>query len=124
MVTKGDFNVGDKVKVHVTVKEGDKERVQVFEGNVISKNRGANATFTVRKVSFGIGVERMFPITSPTVTKVEVTGRGMTTRSKLFYLRKLSGKAARLAENREATASTIAAANAAAAPVTETPSKE
>lgn len=92
------FNVGDKVRVHVTVKEGDKERVQVFEGNVITKKRGAHGTFTVRKISFGIGVERLFPLNSPTVGKVEVIGRGDTTRSKLYYLRGLKGRAARITE--------------------------
>jgi large subunit ribosomal protein L19 len=92
------FNVGDRVRVHVHIKEGDKERLQMFEGNVIRKRRGTNGTFTVRKVSFGVGVERSFPFASPKIAKIEVVARGDTTRSKLYYLRRLSGKAARINE--------------------------
>jgi large subunit ribosomal protein L19 len=92
------FNVGDKVRVHVKIKEGEKFRVQVFEGHVIRKRRGVNGTFTVRKISFGVGVERVFPFASPLVEKVEVASHGQTTRSKLYYLRNLRGKAARISE--------------------------
>ncbi len=92
-----DFKPGDTVKVHVKVVEGEKERVQVFQGVVIRKGRGANrATFTVRKVSYGIGVERTFPLHSPRVDKIEVATRGQVRRAKLYYLRELSGKAARI----------------------------
>lgn len=91
-----DFNVGNRVRVHVSIKEGDKERVQVFEGDVIAKKRGTYGSFTVRKISFGIGVERTFPLQTPKIEKVEVVNRGDVTRSKLYYLRNLSGKAARL----------------------------
>jgi large subunit ribosomal protein L19 len=91
------FGVGDTVKVHVIIKEGDKERVQIFQGDVIAK-RGTrmNATFTVRKISFGIGVERIFPLHSRAIKKVEVVRRGRVRRAKLYYLRNLKGKAARL----------------------------
>ena len=88
---------GDTVKVHVKVGEGDKERIQVFEGMVIGMHRGgARATFTVRKVSFGQGVERIFPLHSPTIHKVEVTRSAKVRRAKLYYLRDLKGKAARM----------------------------
>ena len=90
---------GDSVKVHVKVREGDKERIQVFEGMVIGMHRGgARATFTVRKVSFGQGVERIFPLHSPTIQKVEVTRSAKVRRAKLYYLRDLKGKAARMKE--------------------------
>jgi large subunit ribosomal protein L19 len=91
------FRVGDTVRVHVKVKEGDKERIQIFEGVVI-RRRGAaaGATFTVRKISSGIGVERTFPDESPAVAKLEIKSRGFVRRSKLYYLRKLSGRKARL----------------------------
>lgn len=93
------FEVGDTVKVHVVIKEGDKERIQVFKGDVIAKRgRGLGATFTVRKVSFGIGVERIFPLHARTIKKVEVVKKGKIRRSKLYYLRDLKGKAARLKE--------------------------
>ena len=98
MPTQDNFNIGDKVRVHVNIKEGDKERVQVFEGNVISKRRGRNGSFTVRKVSFGVGVERIFPFASPAVAKVEIATKGDTRRAKLYYLRDLKGKAARVDE--------------------------
>jgi len=95
------FNVGDTVKVHVLIKEGDKERVQIFQGDVIGKKgRGMSETFTVRKVSFGIGVERIFPRQSPWVKNVEVVRSGRVRRAKLYYLRNLKGKAAKLRENR------------------------
>jgi large subunit ribosomal protein L19 len=88
---------GDTVRVHVKVREGDKERIQIFEGLVISMRRGGTrATFTVRKVSFGQGVERIFPLHSPTIQKVEVTRSAKVRRAKLYYLRDLKGKAARM----------------------------
>ena len=92
---------GDTVRVHVKVKEGEKERVQVFEGLVIGQHRGgARATFTVRKVAFGQGVERIFPLHSPMIDKVEVVRSARVRRAKLNFLRKLRGKAARLREKR------------------------
>jgi large subunit ribosomal protein L19 len=95
------FNVGDTVKVHVLIKEGDKERVQVFQGDIIGKKgRGMSETFTVRKVSFGIGVERIFPRQSPWIKKIEVLRGGRVRRAKLYYLRALKGKAAKLRERR------------------------
>jgi large subunit ribosomal protein L19 len=88
---------GDTVRVHVKVREGDKERIQIFEGIVIGLHRGgARASFTVRKVSFGQGVERIFPLHSPTIQKVEVTRTAKVRRAKLYYLRELTGKAARM----------------------------
>jgi len=85
------FTAGDTVKVYVKIKEGEKERTQVFQGVVISKRGGGtNATFTVRKVSYGIGVERIFPLHSPVIGKIEVITRGRVRRSKIYYLRKLS----------------------------------
>ena len=96
-----EFGPGDTVNVHVKIKEGEKERIQVFQGVVISKRKGTtNATFTVRKVSYGIGVERIFPLHSPIIDKVEVVTRGRVRRSKIYYLRKLRGKAARIKERR------------------------
>ena len=95
------FGPGDTVKVHVKVKEGDKERIQVFQGVVISrKGGGSREMFTVRKVSGGIGVERMFPLSSPTIDKIEVARHGRVRRAKLYYLRNLRGKAARIEEKR------------------------
>ncbi len=95
------FAPGDTVKVHVKIKEGEKERIQVFQGVVISKRRRmTNATFTVRKVSYGVGVERIFPLHSPIIDKVELVTRGRVRRAKIYYLRKLRGKAARLKERR------------------------
>jgi large subunit ribosomal protein L19 len=91
------FRSGDTVRVHVKVREGEKERTQVFEGVVIRRRRGgASATFTVRKVSYGVGVERIFPVESPAVQKVEIKSRGHVRRSRLYYLRNLRGKRARL----------------------------
>ena len=96
-----DFAPGDTVKVHVKVKEGDKERIQIFQGLVISrKGGGSRQMFTVRKVSGGIGVERMFPLYSPTIDKIEVERHGRVRRAKLYYLRELRGKAARIEEKR------------------------
>lgn len=91
------FKVGDTVAVHVRVREGDKERIQVFQGLVIRRRgAGASETFTVRKISSGVGVERVFPVQSPLVTKVEIKARGYVRRSRLYYLRDLTGKKARL----------------------------
>jgi large subunit ribosomal protein L19 len=96
-----DFKVGDTIEVHLIIKEGEKERVQVFKGDVIAKRgSGPRATFTVRKVSFGVGVERIFPLHSKMIRKIEVVRRGKVRRAKLYYLRKLKGKKARLKELR------------------------
>lgn len=95
------FNVGDTVKVHVVIREGDKERIQIFKGDVIARRGiGMGATFIVRKVSFGIGVERVFPLHSKSVRTVEVIKKARIRRAKLYYLRKLKGKAARLREKK------------------------
>lgn len=92
-----DFKVGDTVRVHVKIVEGEKERIQPFEGVVIRKKGGGiRSTFTVRKISYGIGVERIFPIHSPRLDRIDIIGRGKVRRAKLFYLRSLKGKAARL----------------------------
>lgn len=92
-----DFSPGDQIKVHVRIREGEKERVQVFQGVVIAKkNGGTNASFTVRKVSYGIGVERIFPMHSPTIDKIEIVEKGQVRRSKIYYLRSLKDKAARM----------------------------
>jgi len=96
-----EFSPGDTVRVHVKIKEGDKQRIQVFQGVVISKRKGGvNASFTVRKVSYGVGVERVFPMHSPIIDKVERVTRGRVRRAKIYYLRKLRGKAARIREKR------------------------
>lgn len=96
-----DFKTGDTVKVHARIKEGEKERIQVFQGVVIRKRKGnTGASFTVRKVSYGIGVERIFPLHSPFIDKVEILSRGKVRRARLYYLRKLRGKAARVKEKR------------------------
>jgi large subunit ribosomal protein L19 len=93
------FRPGDTVRVHVKVVEGEKERIQVFEGAVLRRSNGGNReTFTVRKVSYGVGVERTFPVHSPRIDKVELMTRGRVRRAKLYYLRELSGKAARIKE--------------------------
>jgi len=95
-----EMRSGDTVRVHVKVREGDKERIQVFEGMVIGMHRGgARATFTVRKVSFGQGVERIFPLHSPTIAKVDVIRSARVRRAKLYFLRDLKGKAARMRES-------------------------
>jgi large subunit ribosomal protein L19 len=97
-----DFRAGDTVKVHVRVVEGGRERVQIFEGVVIARNgSGLRATFTVRKISFGVGVERVFPVHAPIIQKIEVIRRGDVRRSKLYYLRGRSGKSARIKELRD-----------------------
>jgi large subunit ribosomal protein L19 len=89
--------VGDTVRVHAKIKEGDKERIQIFEGVVIRRRGGSRAeTFTVRKISNGVGVERIFPVQSPLVARVEIKSRGFVRQSRLYYLRELSGKKARL----------------------------
>lgn len=95
------FRAGDTVRVHVKVVEGSRERIQVFEGLVITrKNGGVRETFTVRRVSYGIGVERTFPLHSPRLAKIEVMRHGIVRRAKLYYLRNLTGKAARIREKR------------------------
>ncbi|MGD8401018.1 MAG: 50S ribosomal protein L19 [Bacillota bacterium] len=97
-----DFNSGDTLKVHVKVVEGGKQRIQLFQGVVIRRSHGGlKETFTVRKVSQGIGVERTFPVHSPMLAKIEVSRRGKVRRAKLYYLRGRSGKSARIAERRE-----------------------
>src|SRR5262245_48812527 len=97
-----DFRVGDTVAVHYKILEGDKLRVQVFRGVVIKRHRaGARSTFTVRKVSFNVGVERIFMLHSPRIEQIEVTSRGVVRRARLFYLRDLSGKAARVQDEKD-----------------------
>ena len=97
-----DFAPGDEVKVHVRVVEGNKERVQVVQGNVIGRQGGGlQETYTVRKLSYGVGVERTFPLHTPTVTKIEVVKRGDVRRAKLYYLRGRTGKAAKIREKRD-----------------------
>src|SRR5512138_402591 len=113
------FRSGDTVRVHTKIKEGDKERIQVFEGVVIRHHKGdVRATFTVRKVSYGVGVERIFPVHSPRIDKIEVVGHGEVRRSRLYYLRELQGKAARL--HQEEGGAEAAPAGTASAP-TPTP---
>ena len=91
------FRPGDTVKVHVKIREGEKDRIQVFQGLVIArKNAGLRSSFTVRKISYSVGVERVFPLHSPSIDKIEVSQRGKVRRSRLFYLRDLKGKAARV----------------------------
>ena len=100
-----DFRPGDTLKVHVRVKEGNRSRIQVFQGVVIRRQGGGlRETFTVRKVSYGVGVERTFPVHSPSIDKIETVTRGRVRRAKLYYLRDLRGKAARIKERRENTA--------------------
>jgi len=102
--TRPDMKSGDTVRVHVKVREGDKERIQIFEGIVIGLHRGgARASFTVRKVSFGQGVERIFPLHSPTIAKVDVVRSARVRRAKLYFLRNLKGKAARMKETARKT---------------------
>jgi large subunit ribosomal protein L19 len=108
-----DFRTGDSVRVHWKVKEGEKERVQAFEGIVIRKKKGNNrASFTVRKVSFGVGVERIFPLHSPRYEKIEILSRGNVNRNRLFYLRELKGKASRVETQEETTAASAATSEA------------
>ena len=97
-----DFRVGDTIKVHYKIVEGDKDRIQVFQGVVLKRHRaGARSTFTVRKVSFSVGVERIFLSHSPRIDKVEVVSRGVVRRARLFYLRDLAGKAARVRDQKD-----------------------
>ncbi|MCA0178046.1 MAG: 50S ribosomal protein L19 [Actinobacteria bacterium] len=99
------FRAGDTVKVHVKVVEGTRSRIQIFQGVVIRRHGGGvGETFTVRKISFGVGVERTFPLHTPNIDKIEVVTRGDVRRAKLYYLRELRGKAARIRERRDATA--------------------
>ena len=97
-----EFSVGDRIRVHIRVVEGEKERIQAFEGTVIAKKHGGmNESFTVRRVSFGEGVERIFPLHSPNINNIEVLSRGSVRRAKLYYLRGRSGKASRIKEARQ-----------------------
>lgn len=96
-----EFGAGDTVSVHYKIKEGEKERIQVFQGTVLQRrNSGLDETFTVRKISSGVGVERIFPIHSPNIDKIEVNRRGKVRRARIFYLRQRSGKSARIKEKR------------------------
>ena len=98
-----EFNPGDTLKVHVKIREGDKERVQIFQGIVVSRRGGGvSESFTVRKVSSGVGVERVFPLHSPNIEKIQVLKKGRVRRSKLYYLRERKGKKARITEKKEA----------------------
>ncbi len=98
------FKTGDTVKVHCKIKEGDRERIQVFEGVCIARNNdGLNSSFVVRKISFGEGVERVFPLYSPNIAKIELVRSGKVRRSKIYYLRQLFGKKARISEDERAT---------------------
>src|ERR1700759_87347 len=110
---KAEFNVGDSVKVHTKVVEGDKERIQIFAGVVIGKRgRGLNVTFAVRRISYGEGVERVFPVHSPRVDKIEVERKGSVRRAKLTYLRKRLGKGATLVKEKEGRSAASEAAEA------------
>lgn len=110
-----EFRPGDTLKVHVRVVEGEKERIQVFQGIVISRSgAGVRETFTIRKVSNGVGVERIFPVHTPSISKIEVTKLGKVRRAKLFYLRDLTGKAARVKERVDHSAASARAAAKAA----------
>jgi large subunit ribosomal protein L19 len=110
-----DFRSGDSVRVHTLIKEGDKERVQVFEGVVIGQHRGgARASFTVRKISYGVGVERIFPLHTSRIEKIEIVAKGQVRRARLNYLRQLQGKAARI-KGEKGPAEDSAAAQAARA---------
>jgi large subunit ribosomal protein L19 len=96
-----EFTSGDTVRVHVKIREGEKERIQVFEGVVLKRHNGTtNATFTVRKTSFGIGVERIFPLHTPSIDRIEVVKKGRVRRSRIYYFRDLRGKAAKIQEER------------------------
>jgi len=100
-ITVPEFNSGDTITVHYKIKEGNKERIQQFRGTVIQKKgEGATRTFTVRKMSGAVGVERIFPVTSPFIEKIEINKHGRVRRAKIFYLRKLTGKKARIQEKR------------------------
>ena len=109
--TPSEFRSGDVVRVHVKIKEGDKERVQVFQGTVVQRRgSGSDATFTVRKISAGIGVERIFPLYSPNVAKIEMVKEGKVKRAKLFYLRGLTGRSAKVKERKTDVEKTVKAA--------------
>ena len=100
-----EFRVGDSLRLYVKIKEGDKERVQLFSGTVIARDgEGANETFTVRRVSFGEGIERIFPVNSPSIAKVEVEKSGKVRRAKLYYLRERTGKTSKIAEEEKVAA--------------------
>jgi large subunit ribosomal protein L19 len=115
-----NFGSGDTIRVHVRIKEGEKERIQVYEGVVIAQsNRGASRSFNVRKISHGVGVERIFLETSPKIAKIEIVQKGSVRRAKLYYLRSLEGKAARI--DREVETQAAAAASAASKDPKETP---
>jgi large subunit ribosomal protein L19 len=108
-----DFRSGDSVRVHTLIKEGDKERVQIFEGVVIDRRRGGSrASFTVRKISYGVGVERIFPLHTSRIEKIEVLSKGRVRRARLNYLRELQGRAARIKGERNIEEETVAAAPA------------
>jgi len=93
------IRIGDTIKVHVKIREGEKERIQIYEGTLIArKNKGISQTITVRKISFGVGVERIFPVNAPVIDKIDIVRTGFVRRAKLYYLRGLKGKAARLKE--------------------------
>jgi large subunit ribosomal protein L19 len=112
-----DLRSGDSVRVHTLIKEGDKERVQVFEGVVIGQHRGGSrASFTVRKVSYGVGVERIFPLHTSRIEKIEILSRGEVRRARLNYLRELEGKAARIKAEKSSDDSAAQSGGAAAAP--------
>ena len=118
--TLPDFRVGDTVKVHFRISEGEKDRVQVFQGTVIRKsNGGVGATFAVRKTSYGVGVERIFPANSPRIEKIEIGFRGRVRQSRLYYMRGLEGKKARLKESSRGRGPGVAKAAAAAEPETK-----
>lgn len=118
------FKPGDTIRVHARIIEGDKERIQVFEGVVISRANGGNrASFTVRKISYGVGVERVFPLHSPRIDKIEVVTSGRVRRAKLYYLRSLSGKAARIKGERVLTPRTKTVKVAAVGPAAEAPAQ-
>jgi large subunit ribosomal protein L19 len=118
------FKPGDTIRVHAKIIEGDKERIQVFEGVVISRANGGNrASFTVRKISYGVGVERVFPLHSPRIDKIEVVTSGRVRRAKLYYLRNLSGKAARIKGERVLTPRTKTVKVPAIGPAAEAPTQ-
>jgi large subunit ribosomal protein L19 len=115
-----DFRPGDTLKVHVRVAEAGRERIQVFQGVVIRRRGGGlRESFTARKVSFGVGVERTFPLHAPTIAKIEVVSRGRVRRAKLYYLRELRGKRARIRELRDVVPARVAATDGEAAPEQE-----
>lgn len=118
-----EFEIGDTVKVHYRIVEGEKERIQVFEGIVIAiNNKGISKTFTVRKISFEVGVERIFPVVSPRIAKIEVTRKGKVRRAKLYFLRDRTGKSAKVKERRmKQPTKRRAAAETAAEPVAVEP---